>query len=141
MASNPVAELLATVPLFSSLNLKERRQLARFCFDVTLPAGTTIVRQGAVGVDCYVMLEGRASVTRNDNVIAELGAGDMIGELAPLDHLPRSATVVAATEVRLLQLGARDLATAIDTIPGLARKLMVALAQRVRQLDDRLIAS
>ncbi len=140
MASNPVAELLSTFPLFASLNTKERNQLARFCFEATLPAGTTIVRQGGVGVDCYILLSGEATVVRNDTVIATLSAGDLVGELAPLDHQPRSATVVAATDVRVLQIGARDLATALDTIPGLARKIMVTLARRVRDLDEQLLA-
>jgi CRP/FNR family transcriptional regulator, cyclic AMP receptor protein len=141
MASNPVAELLATVPLFSTLNAKERRQLARYCNETTVPSGTVLMRQGAVGVDCYILLEGTATVSRNDQPLAEIGKGDLIGELAPIDHLPRSATVVATSEVRVLVLSAHDLTSAIDSIPGLARNIMTSLAHRVRALDDKLLAS
>lgn len=141
MASNPVAELIATVPLFSSLNAKQRRELSRYCFEITLESGTEVVRQGAVGVDCYVILHGSANVTRNNVQIASLSSGDMIGEMASLDFQPRSATVTAATALHTLQISARDLSTAIDTIPGLARVLMIALAKRVRSLDAQLLAS
>jgi CRP-like cAMP-binding protein len=141
MASNPVAELIATVPLFSSLNAKQCRELSRYCFEITLEPGTEVVRQGAVGVDCYVILSGSADVTRNSIQIAGLSAGDMIGEMASLDFQPRSATVTATTALHTLQISARDLSTAIDTIPGLARVLMIALAKRVRSLDAQLLAS
>lgn len=138
MPKSAIADVIATMPLFARLQEKQRRELAKYCFDVTLPEGFEIVRQGAIGVDCYFIVDGTAVVSRSGVELAHLGAGAIVGEVASVDFHPRSATVTATSSLRALQIGARDLQTAIDHIDGMAGILLAAMAHRVRDLDAQL---
>jgi CRP-like cAMP-binding protein len=60
-----------------------------------------------------------------------------VGELALLDHGPRTATVTAATDLRVLVLGAREFSGIVDEVPTIAHKLMRSLAARIRELDKQ----
>jgi len=105
--------------------------------EVVVPAGRVLVEQGRLGHDCYVIVSGSADVTRDANTIATLGPGDTIGELAVLDGGPRTATVIATTELDLLVLGQREFAALLSEVPSLSHKILVNLARRVRSLDER----
>jgi CRP-like cAMP-binding protein len=74
-------------------------------------------------------------VRRGGERVATLGPGDYFGELALLDHGPRSATVIAETDMRLFVLGQREFAGLVETVPGLAAKLLPGLAHRLREVD------
>ena len=100
-----------------------------------LKAGTVIMDQGQTGREAYVILEGSATVKRNGKKIGSAKSGSVIGELSLLDNGPRTATVTADTDVRLLVVTERGLKSAIDNIPAISRKLLKALATRVRELD------
>jgi CRP-like cAMP-binding protein len=100
-----------------------------------LKAGTVIMDQGQTGREAYVILEGSATVKRNGKKIGSAKSGSVVGELSLLDNGPRTATVTADTDVRLLVVTERGLKAAIDNIPAISRKLLKALATRVRELD------
>lgn len=102
-----------------------------------MDAGKELVDQGDIGREAFVILSGTASVRRNGRKIATLGPGDPFGELALLDHGPRTASVVAESELRLFVLTARRFNAVLDEAPGLSRKLLGALASRVRELDSK----
>jgi CRP-like cAMP-binding protein len=68
-----------------------------------------------------------------------LGPGTYFGELALLDKQPRSATVTALTDCVVLVMGPREFSSALDSIPGMSRKLLAGLARRVRELDARVL--
>ena len=91
-----------------------------------------------MGREAYVILEGTATVKRNRRKIADLGAGESVGELSLLDLGPRTATVEAATDLRILVLSARALTGLLDDSPALARKMLAAMAGRVRDLDRKI---
>ena len=82
---------------FSGCTTKELRDIAKATVELTLDQGKEFVTQGDVGREAFVIVEGRAEVSRSGQAIAELGPGDCVGELALLDHGPRTATVTAAT--------------------------------------------
>ena len=128
---------LANVPLFSSCSKKELQLLSQLCDETDVKAGKELVRQGTVGYDCFVIVEGEAKVERNERVITTFGPGSYFGELALLDKGPRSATVTALTDMTVLVLGPREFATALDRIPGLSMKVMTGLARRIRDMDIR----
>ena len=71
---------------------------------------------------------------------ARLGPGDVIGEVALLDHGPRTATVVAETDVDAVVASAAEFTEILVGVPSVARSLLVSLAQRLRAADDRLRA-
>jgi CRP/FNR family cyclic AMP-dependent transcriptional regulator len=66
-----------------------------------------------------------------------LGPGDCVGELALLDHGPRTASVTAKTPLTVLVLGPREFAGLLDEVPALNRKMLAALASKVRDLDSQ----
>ena len=128
---------LASVPLFASCSRKELQAIARASDELTLPAGKVLAEQGEVGRECFVILEGTASVKRNGRKVATLGPGSYTGELALLDKGPRTATVTAESPLTVLVLGPREFSSVIEQVPGMAHKLLAALAARVRDLDTQ----
>ena len=97
-----------------------------------------MAKQGAQGLEAIIIVDGRARVEADGKAIAELGAGDVVGEMSVIDGKPRSATVIAQTPVTLLVLHRRDFVSLLETVPGLQRKLLVTLCERVRQADRAL---
>ena len=131
-------EHLAEIPLFSALSKRDLGRIAKASNEITVDAGHVLVDQGDAGREAFVIIEGTASVRRNGRRVGELGPGDAIGELALLDHGPRTATVTAETPVTALVLSAREFAGVIEEVPGLAQKLLAQLAARVRDLDRQI---
>ncbi len=131
-------QALASVPLFRSLAESELAFIARVSDRITLPAGKTLMRQGDHGAEFLVLLRGTASVTRGGVETATLGPGDFAGELALLDPGPRSATVTTTDDVEALVLGTREFWSVLSDSPGLDKKLLVALARRLRAAESLL---
>ena len=126
---------LRNIALFSECSSKELSLVVKSSTERVLKAGTVIMDQGQTGREAYVILEGSATVKRNGKKVANVKSGAVIGELSLLDHGPRTAAVIADTDVRLLVISERALKGAIDNIPAISRKLLKALATRVRELD------
>jgi CRP/FNR family transcriptional regulator, cyclic AMP receptor protein len=91
--------------------------------------------EGRVGYEFYVIIDGKATVTRAGKQIAVLGAGDSFGELSLLDRAPRNATVTAETDVDTLILGQREFSALLDLVPTMAHKLLIGLARRIHDVD------
>jgi CRP/FNR family cyclic AMP-dependent transcriptional regulator len=128
---------IARIPLFSACSQRELARVAKAVDEITVDAGRVLVEQGRAGHECYVIVTGEALVERDANTIATLGPGDTIGELAVLDGGPRTATVTAVTDLDLLVLGQREFAALVSEVPSLSHKILVNLARRVRELDER----
>jgi CRP-like cAMP-binding protein len=135
MARQSHLDRLASVHLFSACSKKELRAVAKASDEITLPAGKTLCEQGAIGREAFVIVSGTAEVRRNKRKVATLGPGACVGELALLDHKPRTASVVAATDLTVLVIGTREFSGIVDEIPSIAHKLMRSLAGKVRELD------
>ncbi|HEY5247586.1 MAG TPA: cyclic nucleotide-binding domain-containing protein [Dermatophilaceae bacterium] len=129
-------EQLASVPLLRSCSKRELERVARVADEVHLEAGRTVVEEGHPGNECYVIISGSATVSREGTVIAEIGPGDHFGELAVLDGGPRTASVLATTDLDLLVIGRREFTALLEDVPGLTHKVLVNLAHWVRQLDE-----
>lgn len=128
---------LAEVPVFSALPKKDLRLVAKRGEDLEVPAGKVLVEEGAAGSEFFVVVKGRAKVTRHGRKVATLGPGSFFGDLALLDKAPRNATVVAETPLEVVVLGQREFAGLIDDVPGFARKLLAGLARRLRAADAK----
>jgi CRP/FNR family cyclic AMP-dependent transcriptional regulator len=135
VARDQFIEHLAQVPLFSALSRRELALVARRAEDVTVPAGKVLVSEGETGQQFFVIMSGEAKLSRRGRKIATLGPGTSFGELALLDKHPRNATAVAETPMELVVLGQREFAGLIDDVPGFARKLLSAMAGRLRAAD------
>jgi len=127
-----------SVPLFREVSKKGLRSIAAAASDVDVSAGKILVREGEFGRHLYVILGGEALVTRGDRRLARLGPGDWFGELAFLDGAPRSATVTAQTDMRVMVLGPREFESVLEREPGIAARLMKTMAKRIREVDRSL---
>jgi CRP/FNR family cyclic AMP-dependent transcriptional regulator len=128
---------LSKIWLFSTSSTKELRTIRRALEEVTVPAGRMLCEQGTIGREFFLIVTGQASVRRNNRKVATLGPGQYFGELALLDRRPRSASVISDTEMTLLVLGQREFNAVLDTVPALSRKLLAAMATRLRDSDDK----
>lgn len=133
-------EHLAEVGLFSTCSKKELQKIARASDEVDIASGRTLVREGEIGREFFLILDGEAVVKRGSKQIATLGPGSFFGELSLLDRGPRSASVEAATDMTLLVLGQREFAGVLDEVPGMAHKLLSAMAARLREADERAVS-
>jgi CRP-like cAMP-binding protein len=109
-------------------------RIARLADECDVPAGTVLVRQGAIGRSSYVIVEGWASVSVSGTAIAVLGPGEHVGEMAMLDDRPRSATVTAKTRMRVLEIGPAAMSGYLEH-PEVLRAIAHGLAERVRVAD------
>jgi CRP/FNR family cyclic AMP-dependent transcriptional regulator len=124
------------VPLFSDLSKRGLRRVVRAASEIDEPEGTVLVREGDLGREMYVLVDGYARVTRKNRKVAEMGPGDFFGELAFLSHAPRSATVTATSPVRLMILGSRELEALIHEEPQIGTKMLGTVAKRLREVES-----
>jgi CRP-like cAMP-binding protein len=121
------------------MSKKDLQKVAKVSEEVDIEAGRTLVDQGRAGHEFFLILDGNAVVRRNNRKVADLGPGDYFGELAILDRGPRSASVVANTDMRVLVLGQGAFVGVLETIPGMATKLLSHMAHRLRQADAKAV--
>jgi len=129
-------ELLAKVPLFKDLDKKHLEHVASLATRLDLPAGRELTREGALGHEFLVVLEGEVEVRHGDKVIATRGPGEFFGEIALLENRPRTATVVSKTPVAVEVIGQREFATLLEDEPEVAEKLKSAMAKRLEELKE-----
>ena len=135
MSRQQYLDHLSAVPLFSACSKKELQAISRASVEVDIQEGRTFVEQGQTGREAFVIVDGTADVRRNGKKIASLGPGGVVGELALLDRGPRTASVTAATPMKVLVLGPREFSGLLDEVPTITHKLLAALASKVRELD------
>jgi len=132
-------DILARVDLFSDLTKEELREIGNSCRERTYSAGTPLIKQGDTGVGLYILTKGRVRVTqeqgpdRAEKVLGVNGPGDVFGEMALLDDLPRSATVTAIDDVTALLLPVWEFRTTLRNHPDIALKLLSVLSRRLRK--------
>ncbi|MDG2334595.1 MAG: Crp/Fnr family transcriptional regulator [Myxococcota bacterium] len=137
------SRLLRSSFLFKELDDQEIDTLASAVSFVSLNGREELFHQGSQGSRLYVVARGRLKVLTtssegNEIVFNILGPGEVVGELAILNEVPRSATVRAIEVSELLSLHQRDLLTFLQAHPTAGLKLARVLAQRVSQLSELL---
>jgi len=120
------------VPLFRSVSKKGIRSIVQAATEVDVREETVLVREGQSDRDLFVILRGTASVIKDGKWVRELVPGDFFGELALLHGAPRSATVTARSDMRLMVLGWREMSIVLEHEPTIAKQLLAAMAERVR---------
>jgi len=129
-------EALGRAPLFSELSKKELTQLASLADDVEVEAGTILCKEGQVGREFFVIVEGEVEVTRKGRKVKRQGGDEFFGEIALLEDVPRTATVKAKTPARLFVLTDRDFRSLVGRSPSVERKVMKSLARRLVDLSS-----
>jgi CRP-like cAMP-binding protein len=126
------APVLQEVPLFAGVSRRHVRKIAGLASEARFSAGARIVRQGEPGNAFYVILDGEAAVTRPGLASIALGPGDSFGEMALLDGGPRSATVVAQSDVLCLRLARPAFTKMLKREPEIALALLADLSRKLR---------
>ncbi|MGO8869818.1 MAG: cyclic nucleotide-binding domain-containing protein [Acidimicrobiales bacterium] len=135
--ARPKALDLKSIWLFSSCTASELRKIRSSLDEVAVPAGKLVVEEGRIGLEFFLIVTGTAAVTRSGKQVATLGPGDHFGELALLDRRPRSASVVSQTDMDLLVLSQRQFNGLLESVPTIARKMLAAMANRLREADAK----
>jgi CRP/FNR family transcriptional regulator, cyclic AMP receptor protein len=129
-------EALKRAPLFEGLSKKELTQLARVSEDMEIPAGTTLTKEGEIGHEFFVIVDGETQVKRKGRSLGTRGAGDFVGEIALLEQVPRTATVTAKTPLRVFVLTSTDFHHLLEENPKVERKVLRTLAKRIAELAN-----
>jgi CRP/FNR family cyclic AMP-dependent transcriptional regulator len=129
--TNATPDLLANIPVFSSLTSEERKAIASLMTRRDEAAGTVLVGEGSRGYDLFVILEGSATVTTGDRSVATLERGDFFGEIALLADGIRSASVTAATPVELVVMHGSDFRVFERDWPHASELMRRALRERL----------
>lgn len=137
-----IEESLSRVPLFSRLDRKNLRKLAKLCVPTSFADGDLVLEEGALGLGMFLVTSGRIEVFRSagdDRVqLGTAGAGDILGEIALVDDQPRTASAVARGSTECLLLTRDSFDTLVKKEPEIAWCIVPGLAERVRELHERL---
>ena len=133
----------APPPLFEALDEETTQDLRAAMSEVRLRRGEVLFKEGQAGDRVYVIADGKiklghTSKDGRETLIAVLGPGEMLGELALFDPGPRAATATAIAPTRLLELRHADLAGILDGRPQLSAQLLQSLAKRLRRTNAAL---
>lgn len=131
LGRNAKIELLKKVPLFAGCSKSELRTLAMTADEIDLRDGHVLTKEGRPGREFFVLVEGTVRVTRGEEKIGDLGAGDWFGEIALLTHAPRTATVTATSPVDVLVITDRRFRQVVETMPSIALKVLASVGERL----------
>jgi CRP-like cAMP-binding protein len=134
-------EHLARVPLFEGLSKKQLRLISQLATELDEPAGTVLIEEGKVGHEFIVLVEGEIEVTQGGRELGRQGPGTYVGEIALLEHRPRTATVVATTPVKLEVIGQREFAGLLEELPDLSKQVNATAARRLASVEPRTATS
>jgi CRP/FNR family cyclic AMP-dependent transcriptional regulator len=129
--------LIAGVDLFRDLSRSRLRRLAAASREVSHSEGKTVATEGQGALAFHYILEGEATVARDGRELRRLGPGDYFGEISMIDGKPRSATVTAASPMKVLAIPHADFEEVLDEDPELARHLLRTLCARLREAEAR----
>ena len=129
-------DALAQVPLFAGMPPRFLKRLADKMDEQRFMEGATIVRQGEPGDIFYVLVEGEAKVKdANGRTLSRLIPGDFFGEISLMDGGPRTATVVAETNLTTLALSRKDFSALLQSEPKVTVGLLKHAAALLRRLE------
>jgi MFS family permease len=123
--------LLRGVQMFAPLPLPVVEQLARGLEPVSVAAGTTVFTQNDEGDRFYLIVDGTAEVRGDGEIVTTLGPGEVFGEIALLRRVPRTATVLARTDLQLQSLTCDRFLTAVTGVPASAHQARAHVDERL----------
>jgi CRP/FNR family transcriptional regulator, cyclic AMP receptor protein len=121
---------LKKIPVFADLTEQELEHIAALAAEVSVPSGKELVREGDYSYDVLAIEEGTARVERDGDRLADLGPGDVVGEMGVLERSQRNATVIATSPMLLVTLTGWDIRRLTKTAPRAVDHLREVVAQR-----------
>ncbi len=142
MSLNEEVELLRNIPLFSKIEPSKLKLLAFTSERLTYTPGQDLVRQGDIGDSAYVIVQGDADIIVDTPdgplTVAKVGKNDIIGEIAILCDVPRTATVRATSELTTLRISKELFFQLVTEFPQMAVEIMRELASRLERTTTQL---
>lgn len=124
-------DLLQRVPLFAGCSRREFVQIARASDEIDFRPGRTLIEEGSVGREFFVLIDGSVDVRRKGRKIDEIGPGGYFGEVALITDKPRNATVTTTSHVRALVLTKQRFRQLLAQNPMLSVKVLHAVGERL----------
>jgi CRP-like cAMP-binding protein len=131
---DPLVELLRQLPPLRHLSDRDLDMLARTLDETQLPARAVLTREGRIAEDWHLIIDGEAEVTIAGQIIARVGPGEFVGEMALASEAPRSATVRAITPMHLLTAHKSVLGGLLER-PAVTRTLLARMTDRLRAAE------
>jgi len=143
MRSAEVVELLAHVPVFSTLHPADLQRISELAVPREFELGQVVFREGDQSDTCYIVRSGRARAVREHSdgrtiTLATFGPGDIFGELAMFEDERRSATVEAVESTTVVAVLGPDMRRLMVEHPEISTRLVIALGRRLREMNERL---
>ena len=123
------ADRLKNIQVFADLDDAGREAVSKLAAEVSVPADKELVREGDFSYDLIAIEEGTAKVHHDDEIVAELGPGDVVGEMGVLERQQRNASVTATSPMKLITLSGWD----VRKLRKQAPQAVTALENVVRQ--------
>ncbi|MCB0997629.1 MAG: cyclic nucleotide-binding domain-containing protein [Acidimicrobiales bacterium] len=127
-------ETLSTHPLFSDRSRKELRRAAQLMTELHLPAGRTLMREGTVGREFMVVLDGDLDVSDRDVEVSHVHGGSFVGELSLLTGAHRTATVTTTVPTHVLVMNRHEFALLLDELPTVGMRIAHTALRRQLEL-------
>ena len=127
------AARLKTIEIFAGLDDEGREAISKLAAEVSVPEGKELVREGDYSYDLIAIEEGTAKVHHGDETIAELGPGDVVGEMGVLGRAQRNASVTATSPMMLVTLTGWDVRRLRKTAPQAVEALESLVRERAAE--------
>jgi len=124
---------LRGVPLFAGLDERSLQAVAVLGHPVDARAGDVLILEGEPGESFYVIVDGTVRVEHGDRTVRSLTAGGFLGEVALVEHGPRTATATCVTDCRLLEIRRHEFERLMATMPDVSRRIRTAVERRGRE--------
>ena len=128
---------LSRIPFLSSVNKEDLNRLAMNVAEKEVKSGAVLIEQGQSGSSLFMIVSGKANVTRDNQPVATRGPGEFVGELSLLLGDPCNATVTAAEDCRLLVLERQPFNALLESAPTLTKQILMDVARRFSDLNDK----
>ena len=130
--------MLKSVSLFADIPVEKLAKIAQIVEETRMPKGAAVMREGEFGDSLFIVADGIVRVHKGGQDLAVLKKGDCVGEMALLDHSPRSADVTVEEDAALLRIGWEDFREVTAANPEIMQGIVRLLVRRLREANERL---
>lgn len=132
--ADPKLDLLRRVPLFTQCKAEPLDLISRLADEVDVADGYTLMRQGDIAHEFFMIIDGKVRIERDGKTIKTLGPGEYLGEVALLSESPRTATAVTEGPTKLMVITHQGFNSLIDSHPAIRAAIFEGVAVYLRSL-------